>query len=94
VTTFVPCKGCGQSIAWLEHERTRKPAPIDADPSPNGNVVGIDSTGFPVPLGVATAYRIVGKADRERLARDGESLHLNHFATCEKAARFGSKGER
>jgi len=33
------CEACDERIVWLTHEKTGKPAPIDAVPDPKGNVV-------------------------------------------------------
>lgn len=33
------CRSCGVAIDWRRNDATGKPAPIDADPSPDGNVI-------------------------------------------------------
>lgn len=65
------CKRCGARIEWRRNDRTGKPAPIDAEPSPNGNILLV---------GEGT-YRVLGK-ERDLFTDPGEPLHLNHFATC------------
>jgi hypothetical protein len=74
------CKACKANIYWCRTP-AGKMAPIDAEPSPDGNVSIRD--------GVA----VVLKAD-ERGLFDGP-LHKNHFATCSHAKQFQKpKGEQ
>jgi hypothetical protein len=69
-----PCKYCGADVLWLKHDRTHKPAPIDAAPAPNGNIRISRELGL---------YRIADEGDRKQ----GRELHLNHHATCPNVAR-------
>lgn len=70
------CRGCGQRLLWLKHEITLKPAPIEAEPSDNGNIL-IDTA--------AGTYRIM---KGQPLPGVFPALHRNHFAGCSAANRF------
>ena len=68
---------CGMGLVWRTHPRTRKAAPLEATPTPDGNIV-LDPDG--------QHYRILPKA--ERAAYTGP-LYKNHFATCPDAGQYG-----
>ncbi len=72
------CGSCETPIYWLNHERTGKPAPIEAEPSPTGNI-DIDLE--------AKTYRVIPRA---MLAVGHGPAHLNHFASCPDADGFRS----
>lgn len=78
------CTSCDARLIKLKHERTGNHAPIEADPSPNGNcVVDVDKG----------TYRIASKDERQAHARYVEQggaafLRLNHFASCPNAAMY------
>lgn len=83
------CRSCHAPVIWLEHAKTGKPAPIDAEPvGARGNIL-IDLA--------AGIYRVTTVGDDRQGAIDrGELLHTNHFATCpqskawrERAAKAG-----
>lgn len=38
VNPIIPCGSCGALVRWYQHVRTRRLAPIDAKPTPDGNV--------------------------------------------------------
>lgn len=42
------CKSCGASIQWMVSEGGKK-IPIDADPSPDGNLILFGTGAHPVP---------------------------------------------
>jgi len=69
VTRLIPmkCKSCGAPIFWLKTQAGKK-APIDAVPSPEGNV-----------LICGDECRII---DRKKEPLEGVPLHTNHFVTC------------
>ncbi len=69
-----PCSSCRHLIFWLEHQRTKKKAPIDQFPVEGGNIE-VDQT--------FGRYRVVPKAEREGRV----DLHVNHFVTCPNAAQ-------
>lgn len=69
------CRWCGRKVFWLNHERTGKRAPIDAYPSPNGNV-GINQENG--------TYRIItAQMSLEDMFSTGR--YTNHWATCPEA---------
>ena len=81
------CRSCQAPVLWLEHERTAKRAPIDAEPTEVGNIVVDD---------VGGTYSVVAGQVRDNLVDAGMPLHTNHFATCpqqtawrERAAKAG-----
>jgi hypothetical protein len=65
-----PCRRCGAAIRWARNNRTGRPAPIDPEPHPDGNIV-LDGD----------EYRVV-RPDRDLFTDPGTPLHLNHFVTC------------
>ncbi len=67
------CRFCGAPVFWLENETTGERAPIDADPSPDGNIE-VD-----LPRGT---YRVLSGFDRDEAVAGGERLRTNHFQTC------------
>lgn len=83
-----PCKSCGAPIAWLNHQRTNRPAPIETDVNPAGNVIATDVTGAICSAESATHYRIATKDERERwrVSVDGP-IYASHFSSCPAAAR-------
>lgn len=62
------CKRCGTRILWRRHETTGNLAPIDADPTRDGNIVIVDGE----------VYRILPKGHGSA----GLPRHVNHWATC------------
>jgi len=69
------CKrpGCGAAILWLDHARTGKPAPIDADPDGNGNVI--------IDLAKGD-YAVLAGDNLAEAHQRGTELRLNHFVSC------------
>lgn len=61
------------------HVRTNKPAPIEVQPSDDGNI-----------LVTGTKYEIVPKDEREKVKLRGFVLRKNHFATCDYARGFAT----
>jgi hypothetical protein len=74
--------GCGARILWLGNNNTHNPAPIDAEPSDNGNI-RVDRPG-----GI---YEVLSpdRAAAHRVA--GVALHVNHFYTCKNPPQRGGK---
>jgi hypothetical protein len=68
------CKSCGAAITWAKTIKGR-PIPLDARPSPRGNVIISEE-------GVALVYRD-SSAIAPRYA--DEPRYLSHFATCPNA---------
>jgi hypothetical protein len=73
------CETCGAPIFKLYHVRTNKRAPIDARPSPDGDIV----------LEGVRCYRIT-KAPRQ----PGEIRYKNHYATCPSAKLWRGFGNK
>ena len=71
------CRKCGKETLWLKHKESGKPAPIEAEPSPNGNI-----------FISGELYRIATKKEIVKAKEIGKPLYLNHFATCEFAKSF------
>lgn len=72
------CRSCGTEVLWLTNQNTGRRAPIDAAPSPEGNIVVDEERGV---------YRIV---PRESWALFPER-HLNHFVTCPQAKKWAEE---
>jgi hypothetical protein len=76
------CSGCHRSIYHLINNNTRKLAPIDADPTPDGNIL-IDLE--------AREYSVFAGPSLELLRSANTPLHKNHFATCPVDYKFRSE---
>lgn len=74
------CEKCGAAIMMAKHVTTRNPAPIEVQPSDDGNI-----------LVTGTSYEIVPKDEREKVRLRGFVLRKNHFATCTHARQFAKK---
>ena len=68
------CKSCGKELVWVISAATGNVMPVDAFPSPDGNIVIQDGM----------AHVLGGHAHEGML--DGPR-HKSHFATCENAAK-------
>lgn len=73
------CRSCRAPIVWLRHATSGKPAPIDRDPAPDGNILTDPRGG---------TYRIIEARERATFAG---ALHKNHFATCGQAKQWSRK---
>jgi hypothetical protein len=70
------CRSCQAPIMWLDHATTGKPAPIDAQPDPKGNI----------RVGVAFEhYTVLAGQELQDAQERGDELHLNHYVTCPQA---------
>jgi hypothetical protein len=70
---------------WLDHATTGKPAPIDVEPVPDGNI----------RIGVAFEHYTVLSGDERQDAIDrGDELHLNHFVTCPQSAAWKARAAK
>lgn len=70
------CRSCEALIIWATSPTTGKSIPLDAEPTPNGNLVLVG--------GEARVYT----EEDARLARD---RHTSHFATCPDAGSWRGK---
>lgn len=67
------CRTCGAEILWLRNDRTKRVAPIDAQPSLNGNI----------EITEAGEYHVFGEPTLFDQRQTSEPvLHLNHWVTC------------
>lgn len=73
------CKTCGGQIIWAR-TNTGKRMPLDAKPTPEGNL--ILSTGELLPT-----VRTVGSAGH----KPGQSLYRSHLFTCKQATAHRQK---
>ena len=65
--------GCAAPILWAFHLRTGGRAPIDADPTADGNILVDHDTG---------RYIVLAKDELAQARTMGDRLHLNHSVTC------------
>jgi len=77
VTQEARCSSCGARLIWAQHSKTKKPAPITADPKDNGNVLVFRSW----PEGEPT-YTLLSPTLAGLLRKAEVPLRLNHFADC------------
>jgi len=75
------CSTCQANIIWATHEASLKPAPLDADPDPNGTFALRMTDGN-------VTYRTVPMA--KRFGR--RDLRLNHYAKCPQAGQHRNRG--
>ena len=73
------CRSCSASVIWLRSAVTDKRAPIDAGPSPNGNIL--------IDHGLGVYVVLAHAAER---AKYKLQLHLNHYVTCPQARSWAS----
>ncbi len=76
------CRSCHAPILWLVNESTQKPAPIDAVPTPDGNIL-VNGNG---------TYRVLKASERDDPPEGSYTRHTNHFQTCPDAAKFVKTG--
>jgi hypothetical protein len=68
------CRACGGELINVQHEKTRKFAPIDLAPTLHGNIVALDNG----------CYRVLGLRALSLLPPHIR-LYSNHYMTCPKA---------
>jgi hypothetical protein len=74
------CAACSALVMWAANDVTKKPAPLDAEPSAKGNI-----------LYVSGVYTVLTKTNLENARRDGARLYTSHFATCPEGPAFRKK---
>lgn len=77
------CEKCSAEIMMVRHIRTRNKAPIEVQPSDDGNILVTGDT-----------YEILSPQDREKARLRGFVLRKNHFATCMHARLFAKKPQK
>ena len=75
------CRSCKAPILWLVNTSTQRAAPIDAEPSPAGNILVLDERTYRVLRPVELGNPEIGQGRR----------HTSHFQTCPDAAKFKRK---
>lgn len=81
MTTTLPaataeCRSCHAAIRWAQNETTGKLAPLDAEPSEDGNCHLFYRRGRAV-------FVVLGTAEQRATALGrGTPLFTNHFVTC------------
>ena len=79
------CRACHAEIIFAQTNSTRggQPVqmPVDAEPSPRGNVILSHQNGK-YYAGVVRRNQAAGMRDA------GQELHLSHYATCTQPERF------
>jgi hypothetical protein len=73
----VPCRSCGAAVVWLVNVQTGRPAPIDEQPDPVGNLVRVGEG----------EYEHAGPAN----LLDDRPRYVSHFATCPAADEWRGK---
>lgn len=77
------CRSCGAPIVWAINGRTGNCMPVNAKPSPDGNLRIRDDRSECGQVVVD----VVSGAEREALRVRGEAF-LSHFSTCPQASRW------
>lgn len=75
------CQHCEKPITYLKHKVTNKFAPIETEPSENGNI-----------FISGQYYRNATDEEIKKAKQIKKPLYINHFATCEFAEQFRRKG--
>lgn len=65
------CKSCSANVQWVKTENG-KSMPIDEKPSPDGNIIRLDSG----------LYHVLKK---DEMRQPNKTLYISHFATCPAA---------
>lgn len=73
------CRSCGAEIVWVNMQKTGKANPLDALPSPKGNVLIMEGG-----IGV-----VLSRAEIEANPRN--DLRLSHFASCPHSSQHRKK---
>lgn len=78
------CRSCAAKIIWTVTPSGAK-APIDQEPTEDGNVLLLAPTGLPETLAVTLSGDALLTAQQSHLR-----LRLNHFASCPNADEYKS----
>ena len=80
---MIACRACHAEIWWAETEQGKR-MPVDADPSPDGNVAVVrEGAGEAPPV-----VRVLPAGD---LPLNLVVLYTSHFATCPNASQHRRK---
>ncbi len=85
MTPLAYCGSCNARILWLKHAKTGKPAPINFDTDPAGNIVIYPDKGI---------YAVISPREMPgfQAAFPAMQFHLNHFVTCPQAKTWARHG--
>jgi hypothetical protein len=77
------CRSCGAPIIWLTIRPGSRRMPVDAEPSPSGNIIAdLDQA-----MGVVVSAEPLRQM---KVDTPDEPFYLSHFATCPQADRWRS----
>lgn len=82
------CNHCGARLTWALTVNDKR-MPVDAEPSPRGNIV-LKTDG----RGVWGAHVVGTKRQADALRANGYLLHLHHAVSCPYAARWATPKAR
>lgn len=80
------CRSCGAEVVWGTNVSTRKAMPVDAAPSPIGNVSRYDAADGP-------RFVVLNRNKAAAMRAANQPLYLAHFASCPQADQW-RKDER
>jgi len=82
------CKSCNALIIWAITAKTKRPIPIDAKASPNGNVE-LEPSGDPREAPIAHMLNTKGERQTGEggIFRAPSTRYQSHFASCPHAAQ-------
>lgn len=72
-----PCRSCGEPVIWTKTERQLRSMPVNAEPTPEGNIVVLPGQ----------ISRVLPVADR--FGRT--DLRTSHFVTCPQAGKWRTR---
>ncbi len=76
------CASCGTEIVWVRTDKGKR-MPVDAEPSPDGNIFPVDDDGMRNGVTVV----VLGQPSLD----DPDELWISHFATCDQADEWRRK---
>lgn len=78
------CRSCGAEISWARSAASGSPMPIDAEPTPEGNVVYTGELVAGAPF-----VQVLGKGER-----DDRPRYMPHHATCPQGREWRGRRRR
>lgn len=86
VTRSAHCRSCGAPIVFGTNVSTRKPMPVDAEPSEVGNISRYDAADGP-------RFVVLARSKAAAMRAQGVALYLSHFASCPNAAQWRKESQ-
>lgn len=95
MSRYDQCRSCGAEIFWQRTNHGRM-APINASPTPDGNVVICDTPQLADALGTVFGRAVTLGGARLEAARaaPNRDLYVNHYATCPDRKKWAEHRER